>query len=60
MDAAFLIVRSCVGDYWQCRVRDLGSGAEDSVDRFHTLAEAQAAWDRLAGQMQARSERPKS
>jgi len=57
-DAAFLIRRSVIGDYWQVRVRDLRTGAEDTVDRIYSLLDAQAAWDRMSKEMRPMYERP--
>ena len=50
MDTAFRIVRSVLGNYWQVRVRDLRSGAEDTVDRLYSQAEVDAARARFTAQ----------
>jgi hypothetical protein len=58
MDAQFIIRKSIYGEYWQVRVRDLRGGSEDTVDRLHSLAEAQAAWDSMSQTMRPVYARP--
>ena len=59
-DMGFRVSRRCpvVGPGWQVRVRDLRNGHEATEDILHSLAEAQAMWDRLALCMRSLGPRP--
>ena len=58
IDGGFIVAKSILGPYWQVRVRDLRSGSEDTVDRVHTITEAQQKWDSLSTTMLPLRDRP--